>query len=262
MKPIAALLVVLLLSALPCRAQPAAPPDAKAAERIMMYFYSDPRPERLVGYFERYEHAAPNWTAFPPAVGFYAVVFRGHPDWIDRLTPTKPSPAGAEALAASLRLVGLSATRRDLLQRLAAAGADPTLKAQLAGLPMQLESLVVATPTHLDILWGASFASGDGRYPRMVIDFLARTANRSDDIAIEILKMVAALTGGDRNYLAQLRSKYDDATLIQMAHAATAAWALSANARQHPFVDRVVTDYVAGNSNTPTGRLLAALHRK
>jgi hypothetical protein len=259
MKPIAAFLVVLLLAALPCRAQPASPTSAEA---VIMHFYSDPRPERLVGYFELYERGAHSWIAFPPLVGFYAVVFRGHPDWIDRLTPAKPSPSGAATLASSLRLAGLAATRRDLLDRLATVGSEPTLKAQLAGLPTQLDSLVATTPTHLDILWGASFASGDGRYPRMVIDVLARTANRSDDVAIDIAKLVLALVNHDRDFPAQVKSKYGEAMAIQMAYAATAAWALSANARQHPFVDKVVTDYATSNAQTPTGRLLAVLHKK
>ena len=261
MKPIAAFLVLMLLAALPCRAQSAAP-DAKATADVLTYFYTDPRPERLVGYFERYERASSGWASFPPGIGFYAVVFRGHPDWIGRLMPVKPSPTGAEALAAALRLGGLGAKHRDLLDRLAAAGSDPILKAQLAGLPAELESLVVTTPTHLDILWGASFASGDGRYPGKVIGFLAKTANRSHDTAIDILKLTAAMRAPDRKLVAEMKSKYDDATLIQLVYAASATWGLSANARQHAFVDRVVTDYVAANAETPTGKLLDAVHKK
>jgi hypothetical protein len=259
MKPIAAFLV-LLLAALPCRAQPA--PDAKVTADVVTYFYKDPRPERLVGHFERYERTASDWAAFPPLVGFYAVVFRGRPDWIDRLIPAKPGPSGSETLRAALQLAGLGVARRDLQARFAPAAGEPTLKAQLAGLPDQIDNLVVKTPTHLDILWGASFASGDGRYPRKVIGFLEKTANRSHETAIDILKLAAAMRGPDRKLVAEMKAKYDDATLIQLVYAATATWGLSSNAQQHPFVDREVAEYVAANPQTPTGKLLDAVHKK
>src|SRR3979411_1715275 len=54
------------------------------------------------------------------------------------------------------------------------AGSDATLRAELANLPLRLEDMRIAAPTHLDILWGASFASGDERYARMIADFFAR----------------------------------------------------------------------------------------
>src|ERR1700716_2132900 len=54
------------------------------------------------------------------------------------------------------------------------AGSDATLRAELANLPLRLEDMRIAAPTHLDILWGASFANGDERYARMIADFFAR----------------------------------------------------------------------------------------
>ena len=71
---------------------------------------------------------------------------------------------------------------------------DDTLRAEFAILPARLEDLEIATPTHLDILWGASFASGDGRYARMIIDFFAETANRSEEIAIDVAKVAMGRT--------------------------------------------------------------------
>jgi hypothetical protein len=68
--------------------------------------------------------------------------------------------------------------------RLANADPDPKLMAEFANLPTQLAQLQIATPTHLDILWGASFASGDGQYARQIMDFFAKVANRSEHLAL------------------------------------------------------------------------------
>jgi len=75
------------------------------------------------------------------------------------------------------------------------------LRAELADLPLQLEGLHVDTPTHLDVLWGASFASGDERYVRIIADLLAMTANRSEFMAIDVAKVVLAISGGPRDIL-------------------------------------------------------------
>jgi hypothetical protein len=78
-------LILVLLALVPAAAQPA--PARQKPGDLLTYFYKDPRPERLVGYFEAHEAAHPNWNAYPPVAGFFAVIFRAHPDWIDRLVP-------------------------------------------------------------------------------------------------------------------------------------------------------------------------------
>src|SRR5262249_54371630 len=151
----------------------------------------------------------------------------------------------AEALSASLQLAGLPAEGQTIRPRLAESGSDATLKAELAGLPLRPEDIRIATPTHLDILWGASFASGDERYARMIADFLDQTANRSEVIAIDIAKTVLAMAGGQRDILRQLKDKHGEAPAREIVFAAAAAWGLVTNARQHSFVEAAVTTYMA-----------------
>jgi hypothetical protein len=121
---------------------------------------------------------------------------------------------------------------------------------------------MLSLPTHLDLLWGASFASGDERYARMVADFLATTANRSEPVAIDVAKAVVAIMGGPQEPLRRLKDKYGDQVAREIIFAATAIWGLESNARQQPFIDEFLTRYVAENSSTLTAKLLTALRPK
>lgn len=240
------------------RAQPASSPTVMD-ENLFTHFYRDPEPSRVAGFLERYQKAAPGWNAFPPVTGFFTIVFRRHPDWIGKLVPDQPDARMAIAVAAALQLSGQQAVEPALQSRLLAAGTDAVLQAELAGLPPRLEDLHIVTATHLDILWGASFASGDERYARMIADFLAATANRSELIAIDIAKVALAMTGGPRDIIPQLKDKYGEDDARRIIVAASAAWAIESNARQHPFVDQFLTGYIAAASGSPTAKLLTAL---
>ncbi len=59
--------------------------------------------------------------------------------------------------------------------------------------------------------------------------------------------------------LAKLKDRYDRNLLVEMVYAATAAWALTSNARQHAFVDGTVTRYISGHSGTLVAKVLSAL---
>ena len=237
----------------PSSAQPAAEADP------LIYFYKDPRPDRLIGLVESTGRRPEfrNWQAYPPLAGFLAVIFAADPASIDRLIPQELDPMLVEALAAALRLSG-NGPRADTLP--APDGArDDTLRTEFANLPARLEDLKIATPTHLDILWGASFASGDGRYARMIIDFFAETANRSEEIAIDVAKVTIAMAGGPDEALTTLRGKHGDALTTKIIYAAAALWALQSNAEQHDFIDKTARDYLAEGPDTPARRAISAL---
>ncbi|EJN14136.1 hypothetical protein PMI42_02306 [Bradyrhizobium sp. YR681] len=225
-------------------------------------FYKDPRPERLNGFFERYAAAATDWNAFPPTVGFYAVVFRKYPDWIERLIPARLNARSADTVDVALKFAGNEDARKKLKPRLDEVGHDPSLQVELADLPSQLADIRVMRPTHLDICWGAFFASGDERYVRMIIEFMAQTANRSEPVAIDIVAIVLAITGGPREILGQLKPKYGDEPAREMVFAATAAWALADNSRNHEKVARAMDTYVSGHPGTPASKLLSVLLRR
>ena len=136
------------------------------------------------------------------------------------------------------------------------------LAAAFSGLPARLEDVQITAPYHLDILWGAAFASGDGKFAVMIIDYFARTANRSDPIALDISRIALALSGGPKEILGELRSRYGDDKARQLVFAASALWAVESNARQHAFVDKVLGQYIAAHPGTPAQKALAALRPK
>ncbi len=112
------------------------------------YFYRAPQPERLVGLIEKWQSDSGNrWDPYPPLVGFLAVVFRDHPNWIERLVPPKLTRGSATALAGALRLAGDPSIPPEVRSRIAQAGSDEILKRQLAGLPSQLLDLQITLPT-------------------------------------------------------------------------------------------------------------------
>jgi hypothetical protein len=259
LRPLALVLILVLATLGPAAAQPAAAPQRPGD--LLPYFYKDPCPERLVGYLEAHEARHPKWDAYPPVAGFFAVIFRAHPDWIERLAPQRFGPKTAATLAAALRLSGQAGNAPGLRSRLASAAPDPKLMAEFANLPSQLPDLQIRTPTHLDLLWGASFASGDGRHARKIMDFFANAANRSEHLALDLAQLALVMTkgvnaSGSKEALTELRRKHGDDAFRQMVFAATALWALGSNARQHDFVDRAVARYIEEHPQTPATKAL------
>jgi hypothetical protein len=247
--------ILLLTSAAAQQAQP-----LDSTEDLLMNFYKDPRPQRLIGYFEAFDKlpVSRNWEAYPPIVGFFAVIFRKHPDRIEQIIPASINPRAADALAAALMLSGNQKMSTKLRPRFEQAGSDARLKTQLAGLPPRLESVQIQIPTHLDIMWGAAFASGDSTFVLMIVDYLAQTVNASEAVTVDVARTMAAMFGGPKKeVLVELRKKYGDARFVQIAFAATALWALNANSMRHEFVEQAIAKYVADHADAPAGKLLA-----
>ncbi|UFZ03121.1 hypothetical protein LQG66_28340 [Bradyrhizobium ontarionense] len=232
-------------------------------DELMLFYHKDPQPERLVGLWARwaghaYKAASP-WSVFPPAIGFFSVVFREHPEWIERLLPSWLDDRSAVAIDAALALSGNSAIRQQMQARFAKSGANQMLKDELGALPSEALDIQIATPTHLDILWGAFFASGDERYVRRIIEFLAQTADRSELIAIDIANVNLAMAGGPNEIIGQLKEKYAQSFAGTIAYAATAAWALGANATRHEKVAHAIEAYMSEHPATHTTKVLSVI---
>jgi hypothetical protein len=242
---LAAIWTCVLLLAVPAAAQqPQAQPSPN--DTLLTTFYKDPRPARLVGFFDQLRSmpVAQSWEAYPPVAGFFAFVFRTYPNDIDKLIPQAPDAKTAETIAAALRLSGNAAAQERFQPRLAKAGRDLQLASVFANLPGKLEDLQITTPSNLDILWGAAFASGDPKFVLMIIDYFARTANLDEEVARDITRTVIAMAGGPREVFNELRGRYGVLAARQVVFAASALWAIQSNAGQHEFVNRVVIKYI------------------
>jgi hypothetical protein len=233
---------------------------ATPADTLLTTFYQDPRPQRLIGFFDQFRTmpAAQSWEAYPPVAGFFAFVFRMHPDEIGTLIPDRLDARAAEAIAAALRLSGNQAAYEKFLPRLAKSGRDAELAAVFVNLPARLEELEIATPSNLDILWGAAFASGEAKFVDMIIDYFAQTANLDESVALDVVRTVGAMAGGSREMFAQLHARYGVLAARQVVFAASALWAIQTNAREHAFVEQVVATYIAEHPGTPAQKALIA----
>ena len=105
----------------------------------------------------------------------------------------------------------------------------------------------------------AAFASGDGRFVRMIVDFMAQVANRSENVALDVAQTALTMMGAPSDIIGQLRGRHGDVTALEIVFAATALWALKSNAREHQFVERVIAGYVTDNPGTLATKALSAL---
>ncbi len=238
--------------------------QATPDDTLLTTFYKDPRPERLTGFFDKLRSmpAARSWEAYPPVAGFFAFVFRSYPTDIEKLIPQAPDPKAAETITAALRLSGNQAALEKFQPRLAQAGRDLQLASVFANLPGSLEELQISTPSNLDILWGAAFASGDAKFVVMIIDYFASTANLDAEVARDIVRVVVAMAGGPREIFNELRGRYGVLAARQVVFAASALWAIQSNAKQHAFVDRVVAKYIDEHPGTLAQKAMVATRPK
>jgi hypothetical protein len=233
--------------------QPSGPPADSLA-----FFYRNPQPERLVEILTDMQNRALRWDAYPPVTGLLAAVFKRHPEQIDQLVPAVKDVKAAYALIAASRLSGQPAKAQLLRDKFASIGFDEKLNAEFAGLPTRFEDLRITRPTHLDILWGASFADGDGRYVVPIIDYFAATANESELVALDVTKTAVEVAGGPKGTIRDLKEKYGEARTIQFILAATALWAIRSNTLQHPFVRQTIAKYIGDHPGTPATKALSA----
>src|SRR5262249_29348713 len=131
---------------LPLRAAAQQQPQAPVApgDPLLGTFYKDPRPERLFGFLERLQTSPVlDRNAYPLIAGFYAAVFRGHPDDIEKLIPQSLDAKTAETVAAALRLSGNRPMFRKFQPRLAATGRDLDVAIMFVNLPARLEDVEI-----------------------------------------------------------------------------------------------------------------------
>ena len=239
-------------SAIPQQSQPT------SDDKLILFFYKNPQPEKLSALLSGLQRSKANWNAYPPIVGLLSVVFAKDPEWPDKLSASSLDEKAASAVFAALKLSGQPAKAAALRNKLGDQGFDPRLSSEFADLPDQIDTLRISTPTHIDIFWGASFASGDERYVRKIIDFFAAIANKSDLVAIDVAKVALSISGGSRDGLVGLKEKYGEAEARQLIFAGVALWGLRANAAQHSFVRDAISKYLEDHPKAPAARALSA----
>jgi hypothetical protein len=242
-------LFALLVAALPGQAQqgpaparqnPASSPD----HELLTYFYKDPRPERLNGFLAQFQDTpvAEQPQAFLALSGFFAAVCVAHPDQFPRMVPADLKPKTAAAISAAVRMCGNERVAAALKSTLERSAPDKQTRAAISSLP-RLSELRVTQPTHLDILWSASFATANLAYVRPIYNFyVAATAQPGVDVR-DIVAIVMLKHRPNKEAMDAISAKYPRDTLIRIIYAASALWSLDSNVRQHTFVATALSGY-------------------
>lgn len=220
----------------------------------LTYFYKAPSPERvarLVAYFDALR-AAEKPSTRPPLMGFFAAAFVRYPADIDKMIPDSVSPQMLGLLAVSLRLAGQQARAESLVGRLKSRDDEVP---NLATIPSSLDAVEAIGPNEFDLLWGASFATGDSRYCSKILRHLAESLN-GDNVDDLVRLVTNRESGTDQQWIVEKRGK-DKA--IELVSLSTTLWALHSNAQQHPFVQVMVNEYVTAHPSEPAAKALLAL---
>jgi tetratricopeptide (TPR) repeat protein len=156
-------------------------------------------------------------------------------------------------LATSLKLAGQDARAQSLADHLKTSGAPAP---DLRYVPSSLDAVAASGPNEFDLLWGASFASGDPRYTLKILDHFAAIAN-VDGNAEDMVTIARTFgTGADIGWLKKKRGAQKAGDLIAQS---TALWALNSNARQHEFIRNAVGKYITTRPEEPASKALIAL---
>jgi hypothetical protein len=254
---IAAAASIVLFNAVisPLRAEPA--PATPVSDADITYFYKNPSPARLSQLMAYFNTLAQSGKPFaqPPMIGFLAAAFQKYPGDVDSLISADLSLPMLEIVGYSLQLAGQDAKARSIAARLTSRGAAPP---DFTHGPSSLDAMLATGPTEFDMLWGASFATGDPRYCSKILARFAGMAN-VDGNAEDILAIAkAAGTGADMHWVVDKRGA---AKARDLTNIASALWALNSNAQQHEFVRKVVGDYVQAHPTEPASKTLLALAR-
>lgn len=239
----------------PLRAEPT--PAATVSDADITYFYKNPSPARLSQLMAYFNTLAQSGKAFaqPPMIGFLAAAFQKYPGDVDSLISAELSLPMLEIVGYSLQLAGQDAKARSIADRVTSRGAALP---DFTRASSSLDAMLATGPTEFDMLWGASFATGDPRYCSKILARFAGMTNvdgNADDI-LAIAK--AAGTDADMHWVVDKRGAEKARELSIIASALSA---LNSNAQQHEFVRNVVGDYVQAHPTEPASKTLLALAR-
>lgn len=223
---------------------PAQSMDSRQLETAMMRYYE--RPVDLLTILTSWEKLGGPGT--DSMMGFLAGYFAKYPDKIEQVNR---APLGQKAQL--LVVQGLRLADRANAAKVAAwhwnwpadehakiIAVTPLAKAKATG------------PQTFDVMWGASFATGDATYVRPIYDFLSGVMSEPGIDVSDIVTMVAVKHRvASQDAVKQMAGKYPKETFVRIAHASSALWSLESNARQHKFVAAALEQYAKQQPPSP-----------
>lgn len=232
--------------------------QAQLPDRPMTYFYRSGdlttvpailRSQEAKGVLKRK-------NARPPTIGFLAALLSRHSEYADAWLSEDFEKDTQYVLAVALTFSGKRAKAIEYVQE---KGWGPEMVTQLKRLPISLIDFPVQTATDLDIMWGASFATGDVLYVNRILDMFS-TNIQSGIFEIEDLlflrKAKSSASSEKKQDLSWMVKKYGKETFLKIAYSSSALWASISNAIQHPFVMDAVKQRIAKAPNSDLSYVL------
>jgi hypothetical protein len=223
---------------------------AEEPQADLTYFYRQPSPERVARIVAAFNASGSAEKPNAGLVGFLAAVFLKYPDAIGRMIPAGLDPRVQAMVAAALWLGGQHARATEVLDDLRRSGNEAP---NLVDFPAGLDAVRAQGAEQFDLLWGASFATGDPRYCAKILEQYARVANEDGNAEDLVAIVRARATNADLRWLA---AKRGSAKFVELAVASSALWSLRSNALQHEFVRAMVDAYVKAHPGEPAAKAL------
>lgn len=249
------------------------------ADQFFTYYYKNPKPDLLVPAIKAFESNGDfrNYGALPPFCAFVSRVFAAHPEriaaWVKEMNGLSASSKS------NMLLVALEWTDNKeakdaagILERDGAILPDGLPSVSLDASKLDSEFQITAA-SHLDMLWGAFFATGDKRYLHKLIsvtpwsraqDSASLLSSKSlidkslggkptfmDELERDVMKMAGE--SEEENYetraareVAEARERETKQANIKRVIGEAAVWSIGSNAKRH----KVVLDVCKDDMNT------------
>jgi hypothetical protein len=237
--------------------KPDAAAEALAVSNAMNTFYRAAKKPDMGSLVSRWERlpTSDQPAALPPMIGFLSAYFQKNPNEVDRLANQSLTRKGQSVVLIGLEGAGNDAAARRIANKWRWPEGDI---AKLASIT-PLDQLVPESPSDLDTLWGAAFATGDASYVRRIFDFYAKIANDPKIEFGDIVRVVEARRDNKLDSLRGIGERYPPEMAQKIVFAASALWSLMANATVHPFVQAELARLEKEEKETKAVKAMVAL---
>lgn len=233
------------------------------AKGYFTYFYKQPDLEGIPGFLSLIDATGPlKADDAPPIMGFLSALFERHPDRVDSWIVGTHSRQVQQMVGFSLALAGMPDKTVEYLKKngWAPAQIDRIFGQMFLAKPDLLSTSPPTSPTDLDALWGASFATGDPAYPDKIVD-LVDGAVRSGKYGVDDIMYFAPPPQKlseikDSPVLNSILRRYQRSGLNDLILNGVAIWGLGSNAVQHEFVMELIQERIAQAPNSDLSYML------
>lgn len=166
-------------------------------------------------------------------VGFLTGLFHDYPDRNEDWISGNFTPNTMKYIVMALTLAGQTDQARVYVEQ---RNLPTTTRALIDGMPTDLNKIQIDSTQTLDLLWGASFATGRPQYTNLIMDMaLQLIASGKYDVEdiITLSEVLQNPRNADGKYLVP---KYGQQGVFDFLPTSTALWALGSNAKRHSFI--------------------------